>query len=366
MKKEGKDFLVSLSCFRPFGPVSLKKLKNRFHSWEKAFNASPDELVGSGITEKIAAEFIEQREKIIPEKIIKELAEKEISTISIEESAYPKMLKNIFHPPFLLFYRGNISIANNPSLAVVGARKCTYYGQQAVERLIPPLAQYNILIVSGLALGIDAAAQEEIIKAGGHTIAVLGTGVEREGIYPEANWKLAEKIVAGGGAIISEFPPRTAPLRQNFPQRNRIIAGLAQATLVIEANRKSGSLITARYALEEGREVMAVPGNIFSPTSAGPNNLIKAGAKPITSSADILESYGIYEEELLPQKGKNLQEFSAVELEILKKLSSQPTSFDDIVRTTKLDTKIINSTLTILELKKAVKNTGGGKYIINF
>jgi DNA processing protein len=366
MNLSDKDYLTALSFFRPFGPVSLKKLKNYFPAWKNVFFASAGEIIKAGISEKSAEQFVEARKKIIPEQIAEYLARENIKTISLEEDDYPQLLKEIFYPPFLLYYRGDLSINGWKSLAVVGARKCTYYGQQAIEKMIPPLAAQKILIISGLAIGIDSLAQLATVKAQGRTVAVLGSGIDKKSIYPAQNLQLAAEIVASGGAIVSEFPPGTPPLRQNFPQRNRIIAGLAQATLVVEANEKSGSLITARFALDEGREVMAVPGNIFSPASVGPNNLIKSGAKPIFSAADILESFGFFPETNSEKTAKDLAQFNVDERKILAELSCEPLPLDELIRRIKLDTKIINSTLTILEIKKAVRNVGGGNYIINF
>jgi DNA processing protein len=364
MQTIDKDFLIAFSYFRKFGPVSLKKIKNHFSSWRSAFNAPVPEMINSGIEEKVALEFSQAKNNLLPEKIKEDLARENIKTVSIEEDEYPELLKEIFYPPFLLFYKGNLNINGRKTLAVVGARKCTYYGQQAIEKLIPPLVKNKIVIASGLAIGIDSLAQMATVQAGGQTIAVLGTGIDKNSLYPAQNFRLAEDIAASGGAVVSEFPPGTPPLKQNFPQRNRIIAGLAQATLVIEANQKSGSLISARFALEEGREVMAVPGNIFSPASEGPNNLIKSGAKPIFSADDILESFGVFAEKSAEKTDHDFSQFNIDERKILQKLSCEPIHLDEISRATQLDTKIINSTLTILEIKKAVRNVGGGNYIL--
>lgn len=366
MNIEDKKYLIALSYFLKFGPARLKKLKNHFSSWQKAFTSPATELIRAGLEEKLTDEFIAARINIDPETIAESLEEENIQTVSLEEDAYPELLKEIFYPPFLLYFKGNFSQNGQKTLAVVGARKCTYYGQAIIEKIIPPLVKNNLIIISGLAIGIDSLAQIETLKAGGRTIAVLGSGIDKKSIYPAQNLLLAEQIIKAGGAIVSEFPPGTPPLRQNFPQRNRIIAGLAQGTLVVEANQKSGSLITARFALDEGREVFAVPGNIFSPTSDGPNNLIKSGAKPIFSAEDILESYGFFNETKEEKTPKNFSQFNPTERKILEKLSCEPIQLDELTRATQLDTKIINSTLTILEIKKAVKNIGGGNYITNF
>jgi DNA processing protein len=364
MNLSDKDYLAALGFFHKFGPVRLKKIKNYFPCWQAAFTAGGAELIRAGIEENLAEEFSAARGRIDPEAIAVGLREENIKTVSLDEEEYPPLLKEIFYPPFLLYYQGDFSLAKQKCLAVVGARKCTYYGQQVIEKLIPPLVKNNFVIISGLAIGIDSLAQIETVKAGGRTIAVLGSGIDRKSIYPAQNLRLAEHIIEAGGAIVSEFPPGTPPLKQNFPQRNRIIAGLAQGTLVVEAGEKSGSLITARFALEEGREVMAVPGNIVSPLSSGPNNLIKSGAKPIFSAEDLLESFGFFPEKIPEKIEKDLSQFNFNERKILEKLSNEPVQLDELIRATALDTKIINSTLTILEIKKAVKNIGGGNYVL--
>jgi DNA processing protein len=364
MEGQDKNYLVALSYFPKFGPVRLRKLKNHFSSWMAAFAAPVGELICAGIEEKLAKEFSQAKKEINPEAIAENLQKENIKTISIEENTYPKLLKQIFYPPFLLYYKGNLNFDGQKALAVVGARKCTYYGQQVIEKIIPPLIKNKITIVSGLAIGIDSLASTETVKVGGSTITILGSGIDRKSIYPEQNLRLAEHIIESGGAIVSEFPPETPPLKQHFPQRNRIIAGLTKATLVIEAAEKSGSLITARYALDEGREVLAVPGNIFSPTSAGPNSLIRSGAKPIIDANDILESFGLGVDEKNEKKDRDFSNFSLEEQKILEKLSQEPKHVDELIREAKLDTKIINSILSILEIKNAVRNVGGGSYII--
>jgi DNA processing protein len=366
MNVDDKKYLIALGHFPKFGPLRLKKLKHYFPSWQKAFFAPESELIRAGIEEKLAEEFSAARKGIRPDAITEALAAENIQTISLEEDAYPELLREIFYPPFLLYYRGNFSLSGQKTLAVIGARKCTHYGQSIVEKIIPPLVRSGLVIISGLAIGIDSLSQTETLKSGGRTIGVLGSGLDQKSIYPAQNLSLARQIIERGGAIISEFPPGTPPLRQNFPQRNRIIAGLAQATLVIEASLKSGSLITARFALDEGREVLAVPGNIFSPASEGPNNLIKSGAKPVSSAEDVLESFGIISAAKEANEKKDFSGFNQLEKKILEKLSCEPLHLDELVRTTALDTKIINSILSILEIKKAVKNVGGGSYVLDF
>jgi len=231
-----------------------------------------------------------------------------------------------------------------------------------MNSLVADIARNNLTIVSGLAIGIDALAHEKALEMGSNTIAVLGSGVDNQNIYPRSNYYLAQKIIERNGAVISEFPPGTPALPQHFPLRNRIVSGMCQASLIIEAKEKSGSLITAYSALDQNREVFAVPGNINNPNSKGPNNLIKKGAHSATCATDILDVLGI---ELLEKKTNNPECFNENEKIILKHLSKTPTSINQLVYLTKLDTKTINSTLSILELKTIVKDLGSKDYIIN-
>lgn len=214
--------------------------------------------------------------------------EEQIKTITISDSDYPALLKQIHQPPHLLYYLGDIKNLTN-CLAVVGSREHSEYGQQVTKRLISGLLnQSKITIVSGLAKGIDSLAHWAALENGGRTVAVLGSGFNH--LYPRENYGLVQRIIQQGGCLISEYPPDTEPAKHYFPARNRIISGLCWGTLIIEAAASSGSLITGRYALEQNREVFAVPGNIYSPTSMGANNLIKLGAKPVLSVDDILEN----------------------------------------------------------------------------
>jgi DNA processing protein len=361
---EGNIYLAGLNSFFKFGPRRLKKLWDFFHSWEKAFNSSLPNLQAAGIETEIAREFLSEKRKIKPAELEKKLAAENIKIISFNDKEYPKILKQISDPPAILYARGRLR-SDLPMLAVVGARKNTPYGERAVNELIPPLCAKNIGIVSGLAMGIDARAHEKALAANGYTIAVLGTGIDRQSVYPITNKKLSEEIIARGGALISEFPPRTMPLKQNFPLRNRIIAGLARGTLVVEAGIKSGSLITAYSALEENREVLAVPGSIFSPQSQGPNKLIARGAKTVLSADDILEIFGLEKEAAKTRKNPvNRPELNANENLVLANLSDEPTSSDELSNLTKLDIRTINSTLSLLELKGIVKNYGGN-YVVS-
>lgn len=215
-----------------------------------------------------------------------------MKVINKDNPKYPELLKEIYDSPANIYARGNENILNKSGIAVVGTRKPSPYGEKSVKFLVKELVQKGFVIVSGLALGIDTVAHQTAIENGGLTIAVLGSSIDDESIYPKENIKLADDIIKSGGAVISEYEPPFGAKKHTFPQRNRIVSGLSEATIVIEAPVKSGALITARLALEQNREVFALPGEIFSKNSVGTNNLIKQGAQLITSSKEIIEALG--------------------------------------------------------------------------
>lgn len=361
--KNNLKFLVALANFQKFGPVRLKKIKKHFPSLENAFNGRLKNLMAAGIEENVVNEFIAARSGINPDEIMERLAKENVSVLTVEDGVYPKLLKEIYDPPEVLYYKGNLEEADEFSLAVVGSRKFTSYGKMATEKITADLARSHLTIVSGLALGIDALAHFAALNADGRTIAVLGSGLDKQNIYPSANRYLADKIVGEGGALISEFPLGMPALPHHFPQRNRIISGLSLGTLVIEAGEKSGSLITAKFALEQGREVFAVPGNIYSLTSAGTNQLIKQGAHPVTGAADIIEALDLANVASFVETKKVMPE-TPEEKKIAACLDAEPLHVNDLVRLAGLDTSQINATLTIMEMKGMIKNMGNMTYII--
>jgi len=356
-------YLIALSHFPKFGPVRIKRLKKHFHNMESAFNASAQELNRAGIENKLADEFVAARININSEQLLEQLNKENINVITIEDKNYPKLLSEIYDPPQLLYYKGKLDTQDEFALAVVGTRKFTSYGKQVAEKIVKDLARSNLTIVSGLALGIDSLSHNATLEIGGRTIAVLGSGLDKQNIYPSANRYLSDKIVASGGAVISEFPLGTAPLRHHFPQRNRIISGLSLGTLVIEAGEKSGALITASHALEQNRDVFAVPGSVYSPVSAGPNKLIKLGAKTVTNAQDIIEALDLMQVTAYINNKKIIPE-SAEEEKILEHLTHEPAHVNELIRLTKLNTGIINSTLTIMEMKGMIRNLGGMQYVL--
>jgi len=273
---------------------------------------------------------------------------------TLEKSEWPPLLEHIPDPPKLLYLRGALPPAEHTYLAVVGSRQCSVYGKEAVRRLIAGLKGYPITIVSGLALGIDALAHEAALSAKLHTIAVPGSGIDDSVIYPRTHKGLARKILESGGGLLSEFEPTFVSTTWAFPQRNRIMAGLSKATLVVEASLKSGTLITSRLATEYNRDVLTIPGSIFSAHSAGPHMLIRLGATPITESRDILEALGIRE-----QSDTQIPlDLSAVEQRIYDALA-EPCTRDELAVRTQLPIPELNMHVTLLELRNVLSELNG-------
>lgn len=295
MQKELRDredifYLTALCKIRELSPSLIRTLLENFGSPQRIFKASSDELEIFLKRDKVdkIRKFNEWKEI---ETLLKSLEREKISVLSISDPNYPSLLKEIYDPPVLLFYRGSIERIDHFGLAIVGSRKVSEYGRKVTEKLSFELASLGITIVSGMARGVDSLAHNGALNAKGRTIAVLGSGLLR--IYPPENRTLAERI-AENGALITEFFPEEPPRRENFPRRNRIISGMTIGTVVTEAALKSGALITASYALEQGKEVFAVPGNITSQNSEGANFLIKKGAKLVQKVEDVLEEIKHY------------------------------------------------------------------------
>lgn len=289
----------------------------------------------------------------------------EIRTITQNDAEYPELLREIAQPPAQLYVRG--TIPSGQCFAVVGTRMPTPYGKALTPKLVEPLARAGLVIVSGLAYGVDALAHEAALAVGGHTVAVLGTGIDEESLYPRKHRKLARKIVERGGAVISEYAPGTGAMKHHFPARNRIVAGMSVGTLVVEAKEKSGALITAKFAVEENRDVFALPGSVTSAHSVGPNRLIQQGATPVLSPADILDAYGLVPQQLALSivDGVTLVPSGVEGTEaqrILAALDADALHVDAIATATGLPTKQLLPLLTQLELSGLIRNLGNGKY----
>lgn len=282
-----------------------------------------------------------------------------INIVKIEDEKYPSLLKKINNPPNLLYYKGDL-IKDEICFAIVGTRRCSDYGKEIAFSVAKDLANVGITIVSGMAKGIDAFCHQGALEAGGRTIAVLGTGLDAKSIYPQENLKLAKKILENNGCLISEYPPGTPGLKQNFPQRNRIVSGMSLGVLIVEAKLNSGALITANWAKTQKKKIFAVPGSIYSSNSKGTHWLIKKGAKLIEDAQDILKEFNL-EKTIKKQeaKGNNLEQNL-----ILHCLKSGNLSIDKIIEKTKLPIQTVSANLSLLEFEGKIKSLGGNIYTL--
>lgn len=358
--------LVRINMTKGIGSVTYKALSDRFGPAGSILNAGMHQLQSvPGVGPKLAQNIKDAANSVDVDREFR-LAEKEgIKIVPYYSDAYPRNLKSIYDPPLILYIKGDIVDNDIMAMAVVGARGCTHYGKTQAERLSRSLSQIGFTIVSGMARGIDSVAHNGALKTNGRTIAVLGSGLCK--IYPPENRKLSESI-SERGAVVSELPLSTPPDTRNFPPRNRIISGLSLGVVIVEAALKSGSLITAKWALEHGKEVFAVPGPVDSAYSKGTHRLIKEGAKLVESADDIIEELGPLSESLKTRNGVEVIDprslrLNGQEAKIFSSLSNFPLGIDDIISDTKLPASVVASTLTILEIKKAVKQLSGKRFV---
>lgn len=359
---EKKDCLLFLSYLN-FDYIVKERLIEYFSDdLSEMFKISENSLKDLKLlTKKSFEKFMYVREKF-DENIYKEyLEKKKIKYVSILDEEYPKNLKEIEYAPKILYYRGSFDTLDEFSIAIVGSRKCSTYGAWVCEKFAKELSNLNLTIVSGMALGIDSISHKEALKNNKRTIAVLGSGVDE--IYPRTNLKLYNEIIQNG-AIISEFPPGTKPLSFNFPIRNRIITGLSKALLVIEAKEKSGTLISARYANEQSKEIFAIPGNLNSIYSKGTNKLIKDGALIATDIEDIISSVEAFSTFVNKRKEKDTSTLSPTEILVYTILKENPKSANKISESLGLSIIETNTILTSLELKGFIIELNGGIFTI--
>jgi DNA processing protein len=355
---DGVEYWIGFSLIPGIGPRRLIELENHFGDIERAWNASSSELKAAGLDLNLAQKVVSTREEISLDKEKEKLARADARVVIYHDDEYPRRLKEIYDFPPLLYVCGSFMPLDESSITVVGSRLPSSYGKQIVREIVRELSASSITVVSGLARGIDAEAHRMALEGGGRTIAVLGSGVDV--IYPRENSGLADKIIHQG-ALISEFPLGTTPKPYNFPRRNRIMSGISLGTLVIEAGERSGSLITADFALEQGREVFAVPGSIFSPKSRGSNRLIQQGAKLVASASDILEELNLTavvrkESKVIPQND--------LETILLPYLSKEGVHIDDLCRLSSLSISQVESTLGVMEIKGVVERIEGMSYVL--
>jgi DNA processing protein len=357
------ESLIALNMVEGLGPITIKRLVEFFGSAEQAMRAGAGELcLIEGIGREKAARASRAMREVDVSAEIAAIEKGRFTVVTLDDPSYPAPLKQIYDPPPLLYVKGELRAEDNHAIAVVGARRCSHYGAMASERLAAQIAGVGLTVVSGLARGIDTAAHRGALKGGGRTIAVLGSGLGR--IYPAENARLAVEIAASG-AVVSEFPLSMGPQRTNFPLRNRIISGLSLGVLVIEAARKSGSLITAAQALEQGRVVFAVPGRIDSFASRGAHQLIRDGAKLVESVEDVCEEFPyLFPAATARRGGRDLEHLprprlTTEEETVFAHVSSQERSIDEIIAACGMPASIVSAALLSLELKHLVNQLPG-------
>lgn len=352
-----KKYWLCLGKNSHIGSLTFSEILSKNVPLKTIFGAKEAELLSYGFREKTIKEILKCQD-FDPDRLLGDLDKRGIKFMTINDPEYPELLKEIYDPPAIIYYLGEIE-KDSLNVGLVGSRKPTDYGQEVTHEFAYQLARNGITIVSGMAIGVDTIAHEAALEAGGKTIAVLGCGLDH--LYPSRNVALAKNIIKSG-AIITEFPLGTPPLRHNFPIRNRIISGLSRGVLVTEAAESSGSLITASSALEQNRDVYAVPGPIFNLNSRGPNNLLKMGAKAVTSSQDIFDDLNL--DITASSKPMPIAESGEEEL-IIKFLTAAAAHIDAIIKNTEIPQQKVASVLTMMELSGKIKHTGGMVYKLN-
>ena len=351
-----KAYWVGFNYVKGIGAVRMQALCSAFDGdLRAAWEAPASQLVSSGIQGRAVENILRVRSQLDLEKVWEHITSSGIRVLIWEDEDYPRLLREISQPPPVLYYRGEILPEDELAVAVVGTRRVSAYGRQVAENLAGALARNQVSVVSGLARGTDAIAHQATLRAGGRTLAVLGSGVDR--IYPPEHRKLAEEIVENG-AVLSDYPPGTPPESSNFPPRNRIIAGLSLAIVVIEAGETSGALITASFAADQGREVLALPGNITSPNSVGTNRLIQSGARPLLKAEDVLEALNIQQVNVR-RVARKILPADETEAQILAVLGASAMAIDEISFLAGLPIDKVSATLAMMELKGLVSNSGG-------
>ena len=356
---DDKRYWIGFTLVKGIGAVRFQRLLEYFGDAETAWNANPAELAEAGLSLNLIERLIALREKVDLSSLWKQTQSKGILVLTWLDEAYPQRLKEIEQPPPVLYLRGELIPEDTWAVAIVGTRRVTPYGRQVTEEIASFLAANGITVVSGLARGVDSIAHNAALKAGGRTLTVLGSGVDR--IYPPENRVVADQIIEHG-AVLSDYAPGTPPESSNFPPRNRIISGLSMAVVVIEAGMTSGALITAEFAAEQGREIFAVPGNILAPQSKGTNKLIQQGAHPLLSASDIMQALN------LTRVGQHKAARKAlpaddVEAKLLHAMGEEPLHVDEIRNQTNLPVEKVSATLVMMELKGMVRQVGNMQYV---
>ena len=356
-----EKYWLGFNLVKGIGPAKVQALLNYFDDLQAAWHASKEQLQRIGFDSRSIANLFAAREELDLDQRLAAVSNIGVSLLTWGSDGYPPYLREVDGSPPVLYVHGGLEEIDRWAVAVVGTRRLTTYGRQVTQELVMGLVLNGVTIISGLARGIDAIAHKTALEHGGRTIAVLGSGPDC--IYPPENRSLARQIVNGRGAVVTEYGLGVQPEAKNFPPRNRIISGLSLGVVVIEAGERSGASITAKFAMEQGRDVFAVPGNINSPASKGTNRLIQQGAKLITKVDDVLEELNL----------AMVLEHSAVQLALpetpeeaalFEFLSAQPVHVDELSRSTGLNSSVVSSTLTLMELKGIVRQVGGMNYVM--
>lgn len=354
-----KNYWIGLNLVKGIGAIRMRALLNAFGSAENAWKASIPDLEAAGLNPRLSDALVSLRASDRLEQVLLEIQKAEMTVLTWDDPEYPPRLLEIEQPPPVLYLRGQLSEADQWTVAVVGTRRITAYGRQITEEIGRELARSNVTVVSGLARGVDAVAHLAALNNSGRTLAVLGSGVDI--IYPPENRQLAERIIQNG-ALISDYPPGAAPEAANFPPRNRIISGISQAVIIVEAGEKSGALITAAFAAEQGRHVFAVPGYLYAPQSKGTNSLIHAGAHIFLSVKDVLEILNLTQVGQY-QAARSVLPADALEAQLYQLLGREALHVDEIRAQLDLPIEKVTGTLTLMELKGLVRQVGSMRYI---
>jgi DNA processing protein len=354
---------LRLSMVPGIGPLMRRRLIDRFGDPAAVLHAAPSDLqLVSGVGPKLCRAIADAKGNVEAEEEIANCCRDNVDILIETDSDYPRSLHDLPDPPGVLFVRGKLQARDALAIAIVGSRHATHYGLQQAERLAGGLARAGYTVVSGLARGIDAAAHRGALTAGGRTIAVLGSGVLN--IYPPEHVQLAEEVAAAG-AVMSEAPPRAAPIGGMFPQRNRIISGLSLGVLVVEASNRSGALITARHAMEQGRDVFAVPGLVTSRMSNGCHRLIRDGAKLVETVEDVLEELGPLREAVpAADDGRTIHHpaelmLNELEQQVLSAIPTEATTIDNIIAVSELSAPQVLATVSVLEMRRLIRRLSG-------
>jgi DNA processing protein len=356
---DDKRYWIGFNLIKGIGAVRLHALIQHFGDLEVAWKASASDLVEAGLGRKVIERIIQAREEVDLTKLWERIESQGIKILTWQDESYPGRLREIDQPPPVLYIRGEYLPDDLFAVAIVGTRRVTAYGRQITEEISAFLAANGITVISGLARGVDAIAHQTTLKAGGRTIGVLGSGVDK--IYPPEHRGLAGQMIERG-AIISDYALGTPPDASNFPPRNRIISGLSLAVVVIEAGETSGALITAEFAAEQGREVFAVPGSILAPQSKGTNKLIQRGALPLLTMNDLMQALDLTR--VGEQKAaRKVIPADETEARLMNVLGNEPLHVDEIRNQAELPIEKVSATLALMELKGMVRQVGGMNYV---